>query len=54
MTAHYEEKQSPSSTNQDYSHPVGGDDPDFGPMTESTPVLCKVPGLKSVLPQCRW
>ncbi len=32
---------------------VGGDDPDFSPPTNSLPVVCTIPGLKSVLPQCR-
>lgn len=32
---------------------VGGDDPDFSPNTDTLPVVCTIPGLKSVLPQCR-
>lgn len=33
--------------------PVGGDDPDFVIPPGSRPVLCAIPGLRSVLPQCR-
>jgi len=40
-----------SEAGQTYS--VGGDDPDFSPNERRTPLICAVPGLRRVLPQCR-
>jgi len=54
LTAHHNQEPSHISFYTDKWGPVGGDDPDFTPLNESTPLLCKVPWLKSVLPACRW
>lgn len=32
---------------------VGGDDPDFVIPTDSRPLVCAIPVLRGVLPQCR-
>lgn len=38
-----------------FEHPmaVGGDDPDFVLPTNSQPLVCAVPILRGMLPQCR-
>lgn len=32
---------------------VGGSDPDFAPQADRRPLVCSVPWMKSLLPQCR-
>lgn len=53
MTADHNEYAPRTSQHRSSWEPVGGDDPDFAPLAESTPLLCKMPWLKSVLPSCR-
>jgi len=53
MTTDHNEYAPGTFQNSSSWEPVGGDDPDFAPVTEFPPLLCKVPWLKSVLPACR-
>lgn len=40
---------------EEYGHfsAVGGDDPDFAIPTSSRPLVCAIPVLRGILPQCR-
>lgn len=53
MNVNREEKSPRQKDNSPRWMDVGGDDPDFVPMPASTPVLCRIPGLKSLLPHCQ-
>lgn len=53
MSAPREETSAHGPVKHDYLEIVGGDDPDFARLAEPAPLLCSVPGLKSLLPQCR-